>query len=578
MRPDRGGLGRLVHRVVLYFLAIAALGAAVAVAVAVASVSEGHRSAPATAAVANHDVLSSTDLAAACPTLTARDFADEVTSPAILETAKVSTVAGSQYCEVTGYVAPQIQFQIQLPLSGWNGNELFVGCGGFCGQVAISVAHAGNTSNYAVIAENEGHIAASEIDALWAKGNFVGQVDWGSLGVHAVKIAADRVIASFYGSGPHYSLFDGCSDGGREGLVEAQKFPADFNGILAGDPNWLQNYLAAIAQSWVARINTARDGSQILPSSKLGMVATAAYNACAGPNGLIENPASCKFDPATLQCAAGDQPTCLTPAQVVVVKEMYAGPFNSHGQSLYPGGGLAIGSEGGWNGLDVSPNPSALPGAGAFATQYLKYLAFLRDPPPNYSIFDFNYDRDVPAIVPKGAVFNADNPNLMTFERDGGKLILYHGASDPLIATYGSVYYYNEVVNVMGGLGATQKFFRFYEVPGMYHCAGGPGVSNFDALTPLVNWVENGTAPTEIDASHTDSAGNPTITLPLVPYPDTAKWDGQGSPTDGSNWVEVPGTALNGNYCWIGNTGRQASGCIPPPGFSQLPTRSHRRS
>ncbi len=535
-----------------------------------AAVSGSHatRSAPATRLVA--------DASTQCPALAQEDFTTLATAPTVISTAALTTSNGKTYCEVQGYVAPQVQFQVMLPTQGWNGNLLFVGCGGFCGNVAVNVVHAGNTDNYAVVAENQGHYSPSELDGVWAWNNLPGQIDWGYRAVHVVTLATKQIIDTFYGSTPRFSYFDGCSDGGREGLMEAQRYPTDFNGIAAGDPNWLQNYLAAVAQGWMEKINYTSSGQQILPSSKLALVNDAAYAKCAGPNGLITDPADCHPDPAALTCPAGtDSANCLTPAQVKVVEEIYTGPVNSHGVSLYPGGGLPAGSENGWAALDVAVPGQTLPFAADFANQYLRYLGLPSEPPPSYSVQQFNFNTDLNLLAKKGLIYNADNPNLTAFERAGGKLILYHGASDPLISPYGTLYYYDEVTDLAGGITATQKFARLFIVPGMYHCSGGPGVSTFDALTPLTSWVQDRTPPNQILATHLNSAGQATISLPLFPYPAFAKYDGQGSPLLAQNYVEAtPARPADNDFCWIGQRGdgnepRAGSRCTLPPGMQQ---------
>lgn len=511
-----------------------------------------------------------------CPALAQHNFTGMAAAPTVISSAALTATNGNTYCEVQGYVAPQVQFQLMLPVQAWNRNLLFVGCGGFCGNVALNVVHAGNTDNYAVVAENQGHYSPSELDGVWAWNNLPGQVDWGYRAVHVVTLASKQIIDTFYGSMPKFSYFDGCSDGGREGLMEAQRYPRDFNGIAAGDPNWLQNYLAAVAQGWMQKINYTASGTQILPSSKLALVNNAIYAKCAGPNGLITNPAGCHPDPAALTCPAGtDGANCLTSAQVKVVEEIYTGPVNKHGVSLYPGGGLPAGSENGWAALDVAVPGQGLPFAADFANQYLRYLAFTKEPSPSYSVQQFNFNTDLSLLARKGLIYNAADPNLTAFDRAGGKLILYHGGSDPLISPYGTLYYYDEVTDLAGGIHATQKFARLFMVPGMYHCGGGPGVSTFDVLTPLTKWVQNGTPPSQILATHLNSSGQATVSLPLFPYPAYAKYDGHGSPLQTQNYMEVmPARPADNDFCWIDRRGgghepHPGNRCTPAPGLQR---------
>jgi hypothetical protein len=455
----------------------------------------------------------------ACTALAGQDFAAVPGAPTSITGAAVVPASGGtpEYCRVTGYVAPQIQFELRLPTTTWNGRYFQTGCGGFCGVIPIAGCAQALDADFAVAAENSGHVGG---DALWAYDDRPLEIDWGYRSPHVVSIAAKAVIARFYGRGPAYSYFQGCSTGGRQALMEAQRFPHDFDGIIAGDPANRQNYLAPIAQGWVERANRDANGHLILTSDKLPLLNRAVLSDCDGldghADGVLDDPRACAFDPGSLECAPGQAPAeCLTPAQVAVVRKIYAGPTDRHGRSLFPG--LPRGSELGWAGIDIGSDTS-LSGAGNFALQVLRYLAFKRDPGPSYQLTDFDFDRDPPKLRYMARIFNSDDPDMRAFRNAGGKLILYHGFADPLITPYSTIDYYRDAAAVSGGLAATQRWFRLFLLPGVYHCAGGPGADTVDWLTAIRQWVEDGRAPATTTARKL-SGGQVTQTRVLQPFP-----------------------------------------------------------
>lgn len=494
-----------------------------------------------------------------CTTLANQDFSAIPGAPTAIIAAKAVAASGTTpaYCDVTGYVEPQVQFELKLPTTTWNGRYYQTGCGGFCGNVPISSCADALNQNFAVAAEDQGHVGTSELDALWGATDPQLRVDWGYRAPHVTALAAKAIIQAYYGQPARYSYFQGCSDGGREALMEAQRYPDDFDGIIAGDPNYLQSWLAGIAQNWVQRVNYTASGAQILTVDKLPALNAAVEAACGGqdglPDGLILDPRTCHFDPAQIQCPPNaDTTSCLTAAQVTVVREIYSGPVNSHGQALYPGG-LPLGSELGWPFLDVAVPGQPMSAAGSFANQYLKYLAFPTSPPPSYNLNDFNFDTDVASLAKMARVYNAASPDLTAFRNHGGRLLLYHGLADPLISPYGTLAYYDQVQDLMGGPAAVSTWFRLFMFPGMYHCGGGPGLNTFDTLTPMVDWVEHGTAPAEIVATH--SGSGPAMTRPVFPYPAQAHYTGSGDPNDPANYVKViPSPLPDDDISWAGAT------------------------
>ncbi|GIW08956.1 MAG: feruloyl esterase [Dehalococcoidia bacterium] len=379
-----------------------------------------------------------------CAALTSYDFSalPEAPTRILSATLQPASEGFSEYCSVKGYVAPQVQFEIRLPTRDWNGKYFQAGCGGFCGSIPIGACDEALRRGYAVAAENSGHVGGIT-DALWALDSPALEIDWGFRSVHVVAVAAKAVIARFYGQPARFAYFQGCSTGGRQGLMEAQRFPDDFDGIIAGAPANRQNFLAPLAQAYLERVNRDATRRVILGTEKLPLISAAVYAACDGLDGLvdgqIDDPRQCPFNPEVLRCPDGlPGATCLSSAQVEVLHRFYDSPRDSRGNALYPGG-LPRGSEVGWGlGNLVIGTDERLSGAGTFANQVLKYLAFRKDPPPDYDLYQFDFDTDPPRLREMAQVYNADDPNLAAFRGRGGRLILWHGWADPLITPYGT--------------------------------------------------------------------------------------------------------------------------------------------
>lgn len=468
--------------------------------------------------VTGSPVVQATLPVTSCSALAGADLAGLKDAPTSISGARVVAAASGtpEYCSITGYVAPQIQFEVRLPTQTWNGRYYQAGCGGFCGSIPISSCTGALNANFAVAAENSGHVGS---DALWAYNDTELQNDWAYRSPHVVSIAAKALIELFYGQPAAFSYFQGCSTGGRQALMEAQRYPDDFDGIIAGDPANRQNYLP-VAQGWVEVVNRDRQGHLILTNDKLPILNAAVLAKCdtldGHADGVLDDPRQCHFDPRTVECRANQDPqTCLSAEQVGVAQKFYDGPRTKNGTSLFPG--LPVGSELGWAGIDIGTDTS-LSGAGNFAQNVLRYLAFPKDPGPSYQLSDFDFNHDVPKLKKMAKVYNSDDPDMRTFRNAGGKLILYHGFADPLITPYSTISYYDDAVKRSGGLTATQDWFRMFMVPGMYHCAGGPGAGTVDWLAAVQNWVENGTAPATVTAQKIVS-GQVTQTRVLRPYP-----------------------------------------------------------
>lgn len=447
--------------------------------------------------------------ATGCAALTTQDFTQVPGAPSRVMAASVTTLNGHAYCAVWGYISPQIYFEVELPTAGWLGDYVQEGCGGFCGQTSVTglpQASAGclPAGNGALVlaADNEGHLAPTGVDALWAQDDPGLRMVFGRTSEHRLAQLAKVVIARYYGRGPHHSYFAGCSDGGREALMLAERYPLDFDGILAGAPaqNWAP--LLGLYEPWLARANTDATGHQILTAEKLPALHAAVLDACADARHIIADPRWCAFDPANIRCPAGqDNANCLTPAQLETVRELYRGPTDPTGRSLYDGG-EPYGSELAWQGWLVQPaEDRAAPGdtqAAQLGLNYLKYMAFSDNPPDGYRLADAAFTAAQYLRLERlgRAAYDANDANLRRFAAAGGKLIIYHGWADQAISPWSTVDYYANVERDAGGFTASQRFSRLYMVPVANHCLGGPDNSvAMDLLTPLMNWVAHGTPP-----------------------------------------------------------------------------------
>lgn len=529
----------------------------------------------------------------ACGQLANDDFSDVAGAPTVI----LSANQASGICQLAGYIAPQEQFLLTLPVSGYTGQYLQQGCGGLCGMDYLGSAGSASTASadsgsaasaatcatvsasasaaggMAVGTDNQGHIGG-ETDGVWAKDDPALRVSFGYASEHAMAQAAKAIIAAYYGKPPAYSYYDGCSDGGHEALVEAQRYPRDFNGILAGAPGNIEAQLLGVVPAWLVAVNTGTDGREILTSEKLPALHAAVIKACGNAQGLIEDPRSCDFDPATIQCPAGtSNSSCLTPAQVTVVRDFYLGPNDGHGHYLYPGG-EPYGSELAWAGVAVDPAAGTHWPQDTFAyqigTSYLKDMGYWQNPPASFKLSDFGFTvADYDKLLPLAGIYDATDPDLSAFQQADGKLILYQGWADEKISPFGTVDYYNAVVQQAGGFAASQDFSRLYMIPGQNHCLsnGSPQVNPAAAksmlLDSLQKWVERGTAP----GSFSFPLLHPAATLsaisvqplnPVSPPPGGAR----GLNTQ-YHWV---GEFRPGDELWCGTRGMDlVCGHQPPP-------------
>jgi hypothetical protein len=503
---------------------------------------------------------------AACRSLVNEDLAGVLDAPTHLTvTAFVAaTDKVPAYCDIRGYVAPQVGLRLRIPDTAWNGKFAFEGCGTMCGVRTIESANDPLSRGYAVAVSDLGHSAPHPDDDIsadmvsrvsrsgeWAYNNIEGELDLAFRGTYKAVRASKAIIAAYTGAAPKKSYWRGCSTGGRQGLMLAQKYPWEFDGIIAGAPAGVQP--AYINIFWRTLANMDQQGRAIIGREQLSMINAAVVGQCDALDGLkdgvIDDPWACKPDLARLTCGKAGDGDCLSPAQTEALARIYRGAFLQSGLRVTPG--LAPGAE-----MNLAPYLRDAAGAAAtfepMAQDRLRYVWFDYDPGPTYSPGSFDLDRDYPRLFTKGALQAPNNPDLSDFKRRGGKLIVYQGLNDLLDAEPISDYI-AKASRVAGGQAAADSFLRFYLIPGMDHCRGGVGVDTVDWLTALENWVEGGAGPaTLIGAQRSDGMGPPGAkgfplesakvvkTRPIYPYPNVAKYLGRGDPNAAASFGPKP--------------------------------------
>ena len=428
-------------------------------------------------------------------------------------------------CRVTGVVKPAVNFEVWMPATGWNGKFQGVGGGGFAGVISYGAMVTALRRGYATASTDTGHNSPG---GSWAMGHPELIVDYAYRAIHEMTVKSKEIVKTFYGNAPARSYFVGCSTGGRQGLMEAQRFPTDYDGIVAGAPaNYFTHLLAG--SLWPAAATLKHDATRLSPA-KLSALNKGALAACDAGDGvtdsLISNPLACKFDPSALLCNGAETDACLTAPQVDAAKKIYAYSTNPRTKEKIFAG-MAPGSEITWTAMAGGPNPFAIP------VDFYKYFVY-ENPDWDWKTFDF--DKDVKNADEKFAkLLNAVDPDLDKFKNRGGKLIMYHGWNDQLIQPYNSIDYFTSLQKKLGTRD-TDDFARLFMVPGMQHCAGGVGPNTFDAVTALEQWVEKSTKPAQLTASHM-SNGAVDRTRPLCPYPQVASYTGVGSVDEAASFV-----------------------------------------
>jgi feruloyl esterase len=465
--------------------------------------------------------------------------------------AEVMPAAGGlpAYCRVEAVLRPSadshIQVQVWLPVEGWNGKFQGVGNGGFAGSISADELAKALKGGYASASTDTGHQGGG-IDAGWALGHWEKVVDFGHRAIHEMTVFGKATTASFYGTPPKRSYFSSCSNGGRQALMEAQRYPADYDGIVAGAPanDWTGLMLNAVT------LMQATTGDSYIPAGKLAAIQGASLSACDAKDGwkdgIAGDPSSCLPDFKALLCRGADEPGCLTEPQARALRKAYDGTRTEKGRLVFPGyspGGEA--EEGGWGPWITGPRPEQSL-MFAFGTSFYKNIVF-QDAKWDYR--GFSLEKDGRKSEKAGQVLNATQVDLTAFRSRGGKLILYHGWSDAAIPARRTVQYYEDVRKTMGAF-ETEGFLRLYMAPGVQHCGGGSGPNAFgqvgaaqgppthDLGAALERWVEQDAAPKEIIATRYEkgTSGKVLRTRPLCPYPQQARYKGSGSPDEAANW------------------------------------------
>jgi tannase/feruloyl esterase len=464
------------------------------------------------------------DLAIPKATITAA----ESVPPGPLRSGGVNQAAATvlpAHCRVSAVLKPtsdsHIEMEVWMPAANWNGKFQAVGNGGWAGSISRPALAAALLEGYATASTDTGHKSSETPGGSFAPGHPEKLTDYGYRAVHEMTVHAKTVIRGFYGRAARFSYWNSCSNGGRQALMEAQRYPQDFDGIVAGAPaaNWTGRAVAAL---WVAQA-VHKDEASYLAPAKYPLIHSAVLQACDAldgvRDGILEDPMSCRFDPEVLRCKQADGAECLTGPQVETVRKIYAAT------EFYPG--LAPGSELGW---------ATYGGPRPFTTgaDHFKFIVF---PDTDWDFRKLNMAEEATrAAKMDNGTTNALDPNLRAFFAHGGKLIQYHGWSDPQIPPLHSVNYYRSVLEALGGAAKVQASYRLFMAPGMAHCGGGPGPNQFNALAALERWRESGVAPDQITAAHV-SNNRVDLTRPLCPYPQVAQYKGAGSTSDAANFV-----------------------------------------
>jgi len=536
----------------------------------------------------------------ACADLARVSLADIGGAGSRVRAATQDSSGGVERCTVEGTLAPAIGFRLVLPTRTWTQRFLQVGCGGLCGNIPRNAGAADgclplDDGGFAVAGTDMGHAGmASDFGRDPRQ-----RVDFAYRGVHLTALAAKRLIEAFYGRKPAFSYFDGCSDGGREALIEAQRFPQDFNGIVAGAPALNFQVQNALYHAWQARSNRDAQGQAILVAARLPILHRAVLAQCDALDGLVDglvsDPRACHFDPATVQCPdAGDAKdgACPSAAEVAAARRLYDGPRDpATGQRLIVAGPQP-GSELAWAGVFVPRAADEPVMSDMIALGVLRDLAFETKPPADFKLADLHFDaRTFDLLRARHALFDATDPDLGAFAAAHGKLILWHGWADPHISPMNTVAY-QEAARTLMGDDRLSSFERLYLLPGVWHCGGGEGPSSVDLLTPMMAWVEQGVAPQAIVARQPDPARRPngfgqpnggrplaggpvggpggarrgpppfemtraapdprTLVRVIYPYPYVAAYDGHGDPNAPASYVARLATTPNESLDWAG--------------------------
>ncbi len=452
-----------------------------------------------------------------------------------------------EYCRIAGVISPEVAFEVSLPAK-WNSRFYMIGNGGLAGE---SLADPSRTSQrdaalragFAFAQTNTGHDSRKETSGTFVLSNPQKAIDYAYRAVHVTAITGKEMAGAFYAKKVQRAYWNSCSNGGRQGLLEAQRYPQDFDGVIANAP-WLDQTGFTMGAIWNQQ---ALDGASPLTAGKLALLAEHVMARCDGidgvKDGVIDDPRKCPFDahrdvPA---CPARiDLPSCLTGAQADAVMRIYGGP-QGNGKPLFPGympgsealvAGASGASTSSWSGMIVPAQPGAKPADFNLAEGTMRYLVFT-PPQPEYNTGQFDFSRDPPLLDAWGAKANASSTDLNAFRQRGGKLLMTYGWADQILQPLAGVNYYEQLQARYGK--SAGDFARLFMVPGMTHCSGGNGTDTFDSVTAIVNWVEKGKAPVTLAASRV-VGGKVVRTRPLCPYPQVARYKGTGSTDEAANF------------------------------------------
>lgn len=542
--------------------------------------------------------LTATPAAIPCASLQATDLTAIGGAGSRVTSAAETQVDGIAVCAVEGVLAPSIGFRVNLPVSTWTQRYLQVGCGGLCGTINLRV---GAAEGCVPIAAGGFVIASTDMGHSGMGGEFgkdpQKRSDFAWRGVHLTSVASKALIRAYYGKSQSYAYFTGCSDGGREALVEAQRFPDDFDGVVAGAPAMNFQVQNSLLHGWEARSNLGADGKALIVAAHLPLLHSVVLKACDEidglKDGLIADPRQCRFDPAVLACGPGQTTTagqCWSADQIAAVRNLYDGPHDAATGERLTIGGPQPGSELAWGGVFVPLSASQPIFSETIALDAIRNLTFDPNPEETFSLSELAFDRGTfDRLRPLHRLYDATNPDLTPFAAAGGKLILWHGWADPHISPINTIAYHEAVRSQMGA-GAAEAFERLYLLPGVYHCSGGEGPDKIDLLTPMMAWVERGVAPDAVIARQTATGGQgdgfgqpgrtgPTAGMsgpppgmsgqppamgapgragmdrsrPVYPYPMVAAYVGRGDVNDAANYRPAPLTVQPTTPAWAGS-------------------------
>ncbi|MBC7957672.1 MAG: tannase/feruloyl esterase family alpha/beta hydrolase [Cytophagales bacterium] len=449
----------------------------------------------------------------------------------ITRTTTVAATAGiGEYCQVEGTIRSGFLFQVNLPTQ-WNNKLIYNGGGGWDGS--LSLVPVASTAFYVTVASNGGHVGDG-LDASFALNNPQAQNDFGYLSAHTTLLVAKELVRRRYGRDAQRHYFQGCSNGGREALIQASRYPADYDGILSIAP---AHSFTELFQAFIRNAQAVSASGAAINSAKAGAIARAVVARCDANDGLADGivswPQSCQFDPGVLQCTGADNSNCLTTAQVAAARTIYS-EYRANGSLIYPGWD-AGGEDQGWPGWVTNPPTSNTGAQFTFADGLIKYWLTSN---PNFNSLSFVPANYQPQLAAASATLDA-SPNLSTFFAQGRKLVLAHGTHDWAISYKGSIQYFNDVASQSGGVATRDAAMEFFLLPGVQHCGGGVGPYLVDFLEATTQWVEAGTRPSSRNlpmVKLSPSTGQLELSRPLCRYPSFPRYRGSGDVNSASSF------------------------------------------